>query len=126
MINGQLIIIGRTGIYELDEKIIVDEFYILPDTLWEKDEKATQDAQENALTSFELVEVEKYTKGWTEELDTWVENYKNNINPIFNQGYSFYLQGKNGIYRPQTDSNNKPQYRDFHNLIIDYIYQANS
>lgn len=120
-INGNEIIIGRTGIYELDERIVVTSFYLIPDPIWILDESATQEAKNEALERFGKVDVDPWTGGWDENnLPNWVNNTKGTIDN-FNQGYSYYLQGENGIYKPKTDGEEQPIYRDFYNIIIDYI-----
>lgn len=137
-INGNEIIIGRTGIYELDERIIVTGFYLIPDPIWILDENATQTAKETALGYFEKVAINPWTFGWDGtikdkdnneikdekgnpiKLSDWITNTRATTEN-FNAGYAFYLQGENGIYTHKTDENDNLQYRDFYNIIIDYI-----
>lgn len=127
-INGSRIIIGRSGIYELDnDNIVVENLYLKPKTLYKKDEEKTNIARENAVNTFNNLKLDPYaydhddnssTPGiaeWdTDTMDTWVNNYKNTINPAFEYGYTQYLIGKFGSY-----SDNGTE--DFYNLIIDFV-----
>ena len=120
LINGNQIIIGRTGIYELDERVVVTELQIQPIKKYQKDEEATENAKQKALDIFSGLETGAYLEG--EDLEKWIKDYKEDIES-FNSGYISYLQGKNGIYVPVTNDNNEEVYEDLHNLIIDYVFQ---
>lgn len=120
LINGNQIIIGRTGIYELDERVVVTDLQIQPIKKYRKDEEATEKAKQDALDTFSKLEAGAYSE--EKDLEKWIETYKGDIKN-FNSGYIYYLQGKNGIYVSVKDDNNEEVYEDLHNLIIDYVFQ---
>ena len=123
-INGSRIIIGRSGIYELDnDNIVVESLYLKPKTLYKKDEEKTKIAQENAVETFRKLKLDPYAYDhdddgaldWNEDaMNTWVNNYKDTINPAFEEGYIQYLIGKFGSYSEDGTE-------DFYNLIIDFV-----
>lgn len=133
------IIIGRSGIYELDDRISITQLKIEPTPIYKFDEEATRAAQDAALEQFNQIEDQplnvdkKNTEpGWgneQEKVKKWVESYQKN-NSTFNEGYPKYLQGLYGIYTPITEKDEEgketPKTEDIYNLIIDYIYQNNS
>lgn len=121
------IIIGRTGIYELDERIKISQLKIIPTPKFQYNETATKAAQNNALSAFKALDDTAYPENgvWGDNLDIWVSDYQNNIND-FNLGYIEYLKGKHGIYDFKKDAEGNVEKEDIYNLIIDYIYEIAS
>lgn len=152
VINNNEIMIGRTGIYELDEKIIVNSLRIIPIRKYRRDDEKTVEAQKAALEIFKNIDFEgsesykliqnefntdRYTTTTKEkkhsvkegsnntyDITDWVKLYENN-NAKFNLGYIQYLQGINGIYVPvNNDPTSETAYEKINNLIIDYVYET--
>lgn len=136
--NTISIIIGRTGIYELDEKVTISQLKIEPTYKYELNEDKTREAQNLAATKFlNIIETNNNItdvgfdneEGWIGEeeaaITTWVNRYQTN-DQLFQEGYIEYLKGKNGIYDIAKDGNNKPIIEEMHNIIIDYVYTYGS
>lgn len=114
-IDGNEIIIGRTGIYELDnENIKIEKVKLTPRPNYSLDKKETDNAATNAINGFGEIEVKPYTTNGGQTLEDWVTEFNKQQNN-FLQVYPEYLKAKNGVYVEDT---NTP---DFQNLIIDYI-----
>ena len=118
-INGSRIIIGRSGIYELDnDNIVVENLYLKPKTLYKKDETETENAQAKAVNIFSSpnFNINPYDDTiWNEEkMNVLVNTYRNTISPAFEEGYTQYLIGKFGAYSEDGTE-------DFYNLIIDFV-----
>lgn len=133
-INGSNeIMIGRTGIYELDERVIVTNLKIIPIRKYKLDEETTNQAKVDALTTFSKLNATAWQGGTTSDdfdsaiknntLQDWIKTQQQDIEN-FHQGYIKYLQGKNGIYKPINITENQTSedaYEKLNNLIIDYV-----
>lgn len=104
------VMIGRTGIYELDEDIAITELYFIRPKTYIEDEEATANNKEQgqaimdaAEQAFAIADVSTPEKK-NEALKAYYESYS--------EGYALYTT----IEYTSTDG-------DLENVIIDYIYE---
>lgn len=142
MNESKTIMVGRTGIYELDNDIAITNMYFIRPRKYEKDEEASQQAIEQGTAGMQAADkkrsedLERFYKENPDmpDQDTDPEGYKaywdayNNIQTAYIEAYqtalSLYNQGVNGIYvLPNPDNVDAPEnYQDLYNVIIDFIY----
>ena len=127
--------IGRTGVYEIDEDIVITSImfirplkYVLDNTATEKnlnegiqDFKKAEEERKNSLDNLneEYLNKDKDTAYWnqyTNIQDTYTETYNIALNK--------YIKGINGIYvLPYPDDlDNDENYEELYNVIIDFVY----
>lgn len=142
MNESKTIMVGRTGIYELDDDIAITNMYFIRPRKYEKDEEASQQAIEQGTEGMQAADkkraddLEQFYKEnpVMPDPDTDPEGYRaywdsyNNIQTTYIGAYqtalSLYNQGVNGIYvLPNPDNIDAPEnYQDLYNVIIDFIY----
>lgn len=142
MNESKTIMVGRTGIYELDDDIAITNMYFIRPRKYEKDEEASQQAIEQGTEGMQTADkkraddLEQFYKEnpVMPDPDTDPEGYRaywdsyNNIQTTYIEAYqtalSLYNQGVNGIYvLPNPDNIDAPEnYQDLYNVIIDFIY----
>lgn len=142
MNESKTIMVGRTGIYELDDDIAITNMYFIRPRKYEKDEEASQQAIEQGTEGMQAADkkraddLEQFYKEnpVMPDPDTDPEGYRaywdsyNNIQTTYIEAYqtalSLYNQGVNGIYvLPNPDNIDAPKnYQDLYNVIIDFIY----
>lgn len=142
MNESKTIMVGRTGIYELDDDIAITNMYFIRPRKYEKDEEASQQAIEQGTEGMQAADkkraddLEQFYKEnpVMPDPDTDPEGYRaywdsyNNIQTTYIEAYqtalSLYNQGVNGIYvLPNPDNVDAPEnYQDLYNVIIDFIY----
>lgn len=142
MNKSKTIMVGRTGIYELDDDIAITNMYFIRPRKYEKDEEASQQAIEQGTEGMQAADkkraddLEQFYKEnpVMPGPDTDPEGYRaywdsyNNIQTTYIEAYqtalSLYNQGVNGIYvLPNPDNIDAPEnYQDLYNVIIDFIY----
>lgn len=142
MNESKTIMVGRTGIYELDDDIAITNMYFIRPRKYEKDEEASQQAIEQGTEGMQAADkkradnLEQFYKENPVMPDpgTDPEGYRaywdsyNNIQTTYIEAYqtalSLYNQGVNGIYvLPNPDNIDAPEnYQDLYNVIIDFIY----
>lgn len=142
MNESKTIMVGRTGIYELDDDIAITNMYFIRPKKYEKDEEASQQAIEQGTEGMQAADkkraddLEQFYKEnpVMPDPDTDPEGYRaywdsyNNIQTTYIEAYqtalSLYNQGVNGIYvLPNPDNIDAPEnYQDLYNVIIDFIY----
>lgn len=142
MNESKTIMVGRTGIYELDDDIAITNMYFIRPRKYEKDEEASQQAIEQGTEGMQAADkkrVDDLEQFYKEnpvmpDPDTDPEGYRaywdsyNNIQTTYIEAYqtalSLYNQGVNGIYvLPNPDNIDAPEnYQDLYNVIIDFIY----
>lgn len=142
MNESKTIMVGRTGIYELDDDIAITNMYFIRPRKYEKDEEASQQAIEQGTERMQAADkkraddLEQFYKEnpVMPDPDTDPEGYRaywdsyNNIQTTYIEAYqtalSLYNQGVNGIYvLPNPDNIDAPEnYQDLYNVIIDFIY----
>lgn len=142
MNESKTIMVGRTGIYELDDDIAITNMYFIRPRKYEKDEEASQQAIEQGTEGMQAADkkraddLEQFYKEnpVMPDPDTDPEGYRaywdsyNNIQTTYIEAYqtalSLYNQGVNGIYVLHNPDNiDAPEnYQDLYNVIIDFIY----
>lgn len=136
LINStKTVMVGRTGVYELDSEISVTNLNFIRPYKYVLDEIATEqnltegtkgfqtaeDNREQSLAALELEYQDKekdeiYWQKYTEIQDEYIK--------LYNESLSKYLKGVNGIYvlpnpsQPESDEN----YEEIYNIIIDFLY----
>lgn len=135
------IMIGRTGIYELDEDIAITNMYFVRPWKYTKDEEQSQQKIEEGGQLMQQAEEQRETalqalhesfpsvpEPDSENYQTYWDTY-NNIQSAYEekykQGLSLYNQGRNGIYvLPNPDNPDDPEnFTELYNVIIDFIYE---
>lgn len=120
------IIVGRTGVYELDEEINITDLYFIRPKKYVLDEVATEKNLTEGIAK--LTAAEEARELGMEELNAkqdisdeqyWGE-YKT-IQDQYNADYQIawgqYTTGINGVYKFEGE------YETLYNIIIDYIYE---
>lgn len=133
MNSNKTIMIGRTGIYELDEDIAITSLKFVQPRNYIKDDKETDDKKKDGEAAIKLAKqnLEKAITDLGEEpKDRDSEAYKTYWNS-YNQANETYIaayqeasntlsQGLNGVYKLDPDH---PE-GDLEGVIIDFIYDA--
>lgn len=136
MNNNKSIMVGRTGIYELDEDISITSLYFVRPRLYVKDEElseltkaegeegmqAAEDKRQKALDTLNKEysgkeQDDNYWNTYNQIQSTYIDEYKIAL--------SKYNQGSNGIYTlpdPENPSSAE-NYKELDNIIIDFIYE---
>lgn len=143
MNNAKTIMVGRTGIYELDDDIAITAMYFVRPRKYEKDEEASAEAIEQGVARMQAAEnarersLEQFyvDNPVIPDRETDPEGYQaywdayNNIQMTYIAAYqealNLYNSGINGIYvLPNPGNINAPEnYQDLYNVIIDFIYE---
>lgn len=132
MINGDKeIMVGRTGIYELDENFTVTELGFIRPRKYELSVGQTQDALNNGMTQLETakknfdaavaaITAEEGTAEYWKQYNTCYSDYRRE----YQTAYALFLQGVNGIYiRPnENDADADENFEELENIIIDFLY----
>lgn len=143
MNNAKTIMVGRTGIYELDDDIAITAMYFVRPRKYEKDEEASaeaieqgvarmqaaEDARERALEQFYvdnpvIPDRETDPEGYQAYWDAY-NNIQMTYIAAYQEALNLYNSGINGIYvLPNPSDVNAPEnYQDLYNVIIDFIYE---
>lgn len=143
MNNAKTIMVGRTGIYELDDDIAITAMYFVRPRKYEKDEEASaeaieqgvaemqaaEDAREQALEQFYvdnpvIPDRETDPEGYQAYWDAY-NNIQMTYIAAYQEALNLYNSGINGIYvLPNPGDVNAPEnYQDLYNVIIDFIYE---
>ena len=137
------IIIGRTGIYELDDEIDITNLYFLRPRKYVRDEEASNrsmDAGMKAMQDAEKVRAEalrvlnqafpsgppqdtsdpNYDSYWSQ-----YESIQTTYHTSYEAGLIQYEIGKAGIYILPNPNNVEAEenYEDLYNIIVDFIYE---
>lgn len=131
MNTSKTIMIGRTGIYELDEDIAITNMYFVHPKNYIKDDKETEskkqegekiikDAKAALEAAIAALGTEPsdpnsdaykiYWEGYNEANETYIA--------AFQEGSAILNQGLNGVYKLDEDN----PYGDLENVIVDFIY----
>jgi hypothetical protein len=140
--SAKTIMVGRTGMYELDDDIYITNMYFVRPRKYVKDEDASQQAidtgtakmlaaeetRSEALKEFyeenpeipEKTNEDAYKEYWddyNEIQSAYITTYQEGLNQ-FNEGW-------NGIYTLPfpSDSTNPANYSDLYSVIVDFIYE---
>lgn len=131
-INGDKeIMVGRTGIYELDEDFKVEQLWFVRPRKYILDENQTKSALENGIKQLEeaknnfdnavsQIEAEYGTPEYWKEYNNCYNDYLRE----YQSAYALFLQGVNGIYiRPNSeDPSADENFEELENIIIDFLY----
>lgn len=128
------IMVGRTGIYELDEGIQITSLRFIKPRKYIKDEGASQDAKTEGAKEMKAAEevrskaLEILNSSLDKTEDAYWESYKaiqTNYITAYEEALGKYNSGVNGIYvLPNPDNiNAEENYEDLYNVIIDVIYE---
>lgn len=107
-INHQTVTVGRTGIYELDDNIVINNLNFVQPTSYKYDEEASNEAIAHGL------EIMNQAKEDLNNAGDDIEAEKAAVDSYI-EGYNEYRRGVNGIYTEDGLS-------DLKNIIIDYVY----
>lgn len=141
MNNSKTIMVGRTGIYELDEDITITNMYFLRPKKYIKDEAASEKAKQDGIAKMLEANTtrqqaldqlnEDFPTIPTDEDNPNYKTYWNRYNTIqsnyitsYQEGLSQFNIGSNGIYvLPNPDNLEADEnYEDLYNVLIDFIY----
>lgn len=141
MNNSKTIMIGRTGIYELDEDITITNMYFLRPKKYIKDEAASEKAKQDGIAKMLKANetrqqaLDQLNNDFptipTDEENPNYDTYWNRYNTIqsnyitaYQEGLSQFNIGSNGIYvLPNPDNIEADEnYEDLYNVLIDFIY----
>lgn len=143
MNSAKTIMVGRTGMYELDDNINITNLYFVRPRKYIKDEEASADALSRgtqgmmtANTSRETALAEFYKNNPNEPDQTtdpdaykayWdaYNSIQQNYIVAYQEALNLYNQGSNGIYVLPNSSNINAEenYQDLYNIIVDFIYE---
>lgn len=119
-INNKEIMIGRTGMYELEDIVTVSSLYFVKKQIYILKEDATKTQLENAKQTISALEAER--KAQMEALNPNDSEYYTKyiaIEEAYYAGYSvaleLYNQALQGIYIQGGEE-------DLENIIVDYLY----
>jgi hypothetical protein len=127
---SKTIMIGRTGIYELDEDIVITSMKFVRPTVYIKDEKESESKKQEGekIIKEAKVALEAAIAALGEEpTDTTSDAYKTYWNgyneanetyiAAFQKGRVILNQGLNGVYKED-----KTVIGELDNVIVDFIY----
>lgn len=137
------IMVGRTGMYELDDDIAITAMYFVRPRKYVKDEVASaeaieqgtlgmvaaDEAREAALTEFyknnpTVPDKDNDPTGYQAYWDAY-NNIQATYITAYQEALNLYNQGINGIYILPNPNNvdAEENYQDLYNVIIDFIYE---
>lgn len=140
---SKTIMIGRTGMYELDENIAITNMYFVRPRKYIKDIDASNKAMEegtqgmlNANTTREAALKEFYKQhpaipDKENNPDAYAEYWQayntiqSNYITAYQEALNKFNQGSNGIYiLPNPDNTDAPEnFEDLYNVIVDFLYE---
>lgn len=139
VINDKIIMIGRTGTYELDQDISVTSLHFIRPYKYILDQEATDEALDLGEKGFE--EAEKTRKQSLQALDAeypdkggddedkkkqyWAKyrEIQDTYEEAYNAALANYIPGVNGIYKlPYPGEERDENYEEVYNVIIDFMY----
>ena len=143
ILNGnKTIMIGRTGIYELDEDIAVTNLQFVRPRKYKRDEEASNQHMDSGMKAMIKAEEERKTsianlnsqfpEGIPDDVnDANYDVYWSSYEAIqdkyvadYEKGLLDYNVGKNGVYvlPNPADIDADENYEDLYNVIVDFIY----
>lgn len=139
--DNKAIMVGRTGIYELDEDIPVTSLKFVRPRKYSKDPEASVEAEENGINAMQDAEDARQRKlqalnskyGSVPESGTdpnfeayWDEYQKIQDEYItaYEKGLGQYSTGRSGIYTLPDPANKDADvnYEELYNVIVDFVY----
>lgn len=132
--TNKTILVGRSGIYELDEDIDITSLYFVRPYNYVEDEEATEEALNLGIAGFEAAEAARKSsladlnarKSSLTDEEYWSEYVE--IQEEYDAAYQVALaqfnMGVNGIYQlPYPDNlDDDRNFQDLYNVIIDFLY----
>lgn len=144
VMNGsKTIMVGRTGMYELDEDVVITSIYFVRPRQYIKDEAASELAKQEGIDGMIAAnearqrELDRLNNDYagnipTNEEQAGYKEYWERYNAIqslyindYKEALNSFNTGSNGIYvlpdpnNPESEVN----YKDLFNIIIDFIYE---
>lgn len=127
MNTNKNIMIGRTGVYELDEDIAITGLYFLRPKNYILDTETTEKNFSDGKKKLEAAETARKAsmaeleKKYPEHNNAYWAEY-NQIQAVYDEAYRValaqYNTGINGVYKLDAEN----PYKDLYNVIIDFIY----
>lgn len=132
------IMIGQTGMYELDDNVPITSLYFVRPRKYELKQDLTDAALQGGTDAMRAAEKKRENamkKLGAEPSKSNIEGFKEywrNYSQIqtvyikeYNAGYTQFLSGTAGIYQIPNPNNIKApeNYNDLYNVIIDFIYE---
>lgn len=141
--TSKTIMIGRTGMYELDEDISITNMYFVRPRKYIKDVQASNEAMEQgtqgmikadndrkaALNDFykqhPTIPDKENSPSAYEEYWRAYNTIQSNYIVAYQEALNLYNQGSNGIYvlPNPNNANASENYEDLYNIIVDFIYE---
>ena len=141
VINSKEVMVGRTGIYELDEDIAITSLKFERPRKYIKDEAASKASELEGIAAMTAADQKRQTS--LEDLkkeypvppssadDPKFQIYWDKYETIqrtyiteYQIGYNKYAIGKNGIYvlPDPVNTESDKNYEDLYNVIVDFVY----
>ncbi len=132
--TNKTILIGRSGIYELDEDIIITSLQFVRPRHYIKDDAATESALNQGIVGFSnaedwrktnLASLNERKPSMTDE-EYWTEysNIQAEYDELYQNALEQFNIGLNGIYKlpNPSDPDAEENFQDLYNIIIDFLY----
>lgn len=119
--TDKTILIGQSGIYELDEDIAITSMYFIEPQTYIYDSITSQAKITQGQNTMKNAEINRYNdmaQLAKDDTDEYIRIQTNFIKQ-YNEGLALYRQGKAGVYI--LDEKNKG---DLYNIIIDYVQEG--
>lgn len=122
VVNEKKIMVGRTGIYELDDDIQINSLYFVPPKIYELDIEQTNLAEQNGIAQINSAVkiLDDTMKDTNLGSGAKQQQCEVQINAL-QEGNALLSKGLNGIYVANTEVQNL----DLENIIIDFLYETN-
>lgn len=133
--NTKTIMVGRTGVYELNDEIDITSLKFIRPYKYILDELSTEQylsdgisgftsAEENRQTSLDSLNKEYENKPKDENYWVQYTNIQTAYIEEYNLALSNYLKGVNGVYAlPNPDNpESEENFEEVYNIIIDFLY----
>lgn len=123
VIDGQTIMVGRSGIYELDDGIAINSLKFVQPVKYVRDDETSDRYIAEGIAGMNdaqtiIKEIYYDENGDPKDLGSITdEDLKvgNEACVAYNEAYKMYLSGKNGVYT-------KGEVTDLKNIVIDFTY----
>lgn len=126
LLDGKKFLMGRTGVYEMDEDIKVKSLQFEEPKNYIIDEQKTQEALNKGIAGFQMAEnqrrsemeaLEKKEPPYDIPENYWAryKEIQDQYNEQYNMALGYYNSGINGYFKEQGT-------KTLYNVIIDFIY----
>lgn len=148
--TGKSIMVGHSGIYELDDVVITSLYFVRP-LKYEKDVDASDKAMDDGIKIMTEAEKEREQRirvGATGAIEIWLDGrwqsspnkssenafnifwntynqYQTDFVTKYTEGLNKFQSGNNGIYKLPNPGNLNAleNYDDLYNVIVDFIWE---